>query len=125
MVAALRFAAGERVVARSLANDIFEEAGRPNAARSAARCAALVAAGISDPARAAEWLRRIAADEAALRAWIRRVDGISGRMALRRGWFPWSNVIESRAIVEATDRVEEALTALQAEAARVLEEILD
>ncbi len=46
-------------------------------------------------------------------------------MALRRGWFPWSNVTESLAIVEATDRVEEALTALQAEAARVLEEILD
>ena len=124
-VAAFRFAAGDRIPARSLANDIFEEAGRPNAARSSARCAALVAAGISDPARAAEWLRRIAADEAALRAWIRRVDGISGRMALRRGWFPWSNVTESREIVEATDRVEEALTALQAEAARVLEEILD
>ena len=124
-VAALRFAAGDRITARSLANDIFEEADRPNAARSAARCAALVAAGISDPTRAAEWLRRIATDEAALRAWIRHVNGISGRMALRRGWFPWSNVTESRAIVEATDRVEEALTALQAEAARVLEEILD
>ena len=124
-VAALRFAAGDRIAARSLANDIFEEADRPNAARSAARCAALVAAGISDPTRAAEWLRRIATDEAALRAWIRHVDGISGRMALRRGWFPWSNVTESRAIVEATDRVEEALTALQAEAARVLEGVLD
>ena len=124
-VAALRFAAGDRIAARSLANDIFEEADHPNAARSAARCAALVAAGISDPTRAAEWLRRIAADEAALRAWIRHVDGISGRMALRRGWFPWSNVTESREIVEATERVEEALTVLQAEAALVLEGILD
>ena len=74
-VAALRFAADDRIAARSLANDIFEEADRPNAARSAARCAALVAAGISDPTRAAEWLRRIATDEAALRAWIRHVNG--------------------------------------------------
>ena len=44
---------------------------------------------------------------------------------MHRGWFPWSNVTESRAIVEATDRVEEALTALQAEAARGLKKILD
>ena len=87
-LAALTFDAGDRAAARSFATEIFEAAGRPDAGRSAERCAAMAAAGIRDSTRAAEWLERIAADEAALRAWILPVDGISGRMALHRGWFP-------------------------------------
>ena len=124
-LAARAFDTGDRVAARNLANDIFEAAGRPDAGRSLEPCAAMAAAGIRDPTRAAEWLRRIAAEEAALRAWILHFHGISGRTAFHRAWFPWNNVAQSRAVVEAADRLEEAISVLKIEAGLVLDGILN
>lgn len=124
-LAALTFDTGDRAAARDLANDIFEAAGRRDAGPALEPCAATASAGIRDQTRAAEWLRRIAAEEAALRTWILHFHGISSRMALHREWFPWNNVAQSRAVVEAADRVEEAITVLRTEAGRVLDGILN
>ena len=124
-LAALTFDTGDRVAARNLANDIFEAAGRRDAGPALEPCAAMAAAGIRGPTRAAEWLRRIAAEEAALRAWILHFHGISSRMAFHREWFPWNNVAQSRAVVEAADRVEETITVLETEAGLVLDGILN
>jgi len=85
-----------------------------------AGCAAMAAAAVNDPARAAAAIRRIAASGAELRAWGVVNPVVDGQIALRQSVFPWSNVAASPAVVEALTRIDAAMAAARADAARIL-----
>ena len=85
-----------------------------------AGCAAMAAAAVSDPVRAAAALRRIAASDAELRAWGVVNPVVDGQIALRQSVFPWSNVAASPEVVDALARIDAAVAAARAEAARIL-----
>jgi TolB-like protein len=86
-----------------------------------AGCAAMAAAAVNDPDRAAADLRRIAASDAELRAWGVVNPVIDGQIALRQSVFPWSNVAASPAVIEAITRIDAAIAAVRTDAARVLQ----
>ena len=85
-----------------------------------AGCAAMAAAAVSDPGRAAAALRRIASSDAELRAWGVVNPVVDGQIALRQSVFPWSNVAASPAVVEALTRVDAAIAGARRDAARIL-----
>jgi len=86
-----------------------------------AGCAAMAAAAVNDPARAAAALRRIAASETELRAWAVVNPVVDGQIALRQSVFPWSNVAASPEVVEALTRIDAAMAAARADAAKILQ----
>jgi TolB-like protein len=86
-----------------------------------AGCAAMAAAAVNDPARTAAALRRIAASDAELRAWGIVNPVVDGQIALRQSVFPWSNVSASPAVLEALARIDDAVAAARAEAAKILQ----
>ena len=85
-----------------------------------AGCAAMAAAAVNDPVKAAAALRRIAASDAELRAWGVVNPVVDGQIALRQSVFPWSNVSASPAVVEALTRIDAAMAAARAEAVKIL-----
>jgi len=86
-----------------------------------AGCAAMAAAAVNDPARAAAALRRIAASDAERRAWSLVNPLSEGFTALKQSVFPWSNVAAAPAVVEALAQIEAAHSATRAEVARILQ----
>jgi len=88
-----------------------------------AGCAAIAAAAANDPARAAAALRRIASSDAELRAWGAINPLVDGQIALRQSVFPWSNVAASPAVAEALARIDAAIAAVRADAAKILQGI--
>ena len=85
-----------------------------------AGCAAMAAAAVNDPERAAAALRRIASSAEELHAWGVVSPMVDGRSALRQSVFPWSNVAASPAVVEALTRIDAAIAVLRAEAMKTL-----
>jgi TolB-like protein len=85
-----------------------------------AGCADMAAAAVNDPVRAAAALRRIAASDAEWRAWGVVNPVVDGQIALRQSVFPWSNVSASPEVVDALARIDAAVAAARAEAARIL-----
>jgi hypothetical protein len=85
-----------------------------------AGCAAMAAAAVNDPVKAAAALGRIAASDAELRAWGVVNPVVDGQIALRQSVFPWSNVASSPAVMEALPRIDAAMAAARAEAAKIL-----
>ena len=88
-----------------------------------AGCAAMAAAAVNDPARAAAALRRIASSDAELRAWGVVNPVVDGQIALRQSVFPWSDVAASPAVAEALARIDAAMAAARADAAKILQGI--
>jgi len=86
-----------------------------------AGCAAMAAAAMSDPARTAAALGRIASSDAELRAWGVVNPVLDGQIALRQSVFPWSNVAATPAVTEALARIAAAMAAARADAAKVLQ----
>ena len=85
-----------------------------------AGCAAMAAAAVNDPARAAAALRRIAASDTEMRAWGIVNPVVDGQIALRQSVFPWSNVAASPAVIDAVARIDAAIAAARADVAKIL-----
>ena len=113
---------GERAAegARAAADIAARAAGAPDGSGWAG-CAAMAAAAVNDPVRAAAALRRIAASDAERRAWSLVNPLSEGYTALKQSVFPWSNVAAAPAVVEALARIEAAQSATRAEAAKILQ----
>jgi TolB-like protein len=86
-----------------------------------AGCAAMAAAAVSDPARAAAALGRIASSDAELRAWSAVNPVVDGQSALRQSVFPWSNVAASPAVAGALERIDAAIARSRADATKILQ----
>jgi TolB-like protein/predicted Ser/Thr protein kinase len=118
VVAALKVDAGHALEGRRLAEQILNDAGRPDLAVPSFRCAATAAAAIGDAPGAAAWIRRIAGDPEALAYWA---VGISGGSPLRRRWYPWNKVADAPAFQEAERALQSAYASTRGEIAKALE----
>jgi TolB-like protein len=106
--------------ARSAAEIIAKAADAPDGSGWAG-CAAMAAAAVNDPARAASALRRIAGSDAELHAWGAVNPLVDGHTALKQSVFPWSNVVASPAVIDALARIDASLARLRADAATILQ----
>ena len=122
---ALQTEAGERRAARDAAERLMAEADAANGRPRAVGCAALAAAGIHDTASTAAVLRRIADSDAALRAWLFPVNGISVRTMLRREWYPWSQVARDPEVLKATAAIDQRIEEWRSSVAGLLADLLD
>jgi hypothetical protein len=116
LVRSSRVSEGERAAA-----EIAAAAARAPDGSGWAGCAAMAAAAVNDPGRAAAALRRIASSDAELRAWGVVNPVLDGYLALRQSAFPWSNVAASPAVADALALVDAAAARARADAAKVLQ----
>jgi len=105
---------------RAAAEVAVKAAGAPNGSGWAG-CAAMAAAAVGDPGRAAAALSKIASSDAELRAWGAVNAVLDGQAALRQAVYPWSAVAGSPAVAEAMKRIDATRARVRAEAAKILE----
>jgi len=113
---------GERAAegARAAADIAARAAGAPDGSGWAG-CAAMAAAAVNDPVRAAAALRRIASSDAERRAWSLVNPLSEGYAALKQSVFPWSNVASAPAVIDALAQIEAAHSAMRADVAKILQ----
>jgi TolB-like protein len=121
MMAAVSFQNGRQSDASRLASDTLAGAGTAGAHPGWARCAVMAAAGVNDARRAAAILARVAASDRELRLWGTVNAVLSGRAGFRQRVFPWGNVAEAPAMIDALARLDAALVRARGDAAKVLD----
>ncbi len=121
LLAGVRHAAGERAEGQRLAAEIADAARAAFVPQDWARCAAMAAAGTGDAAQAARWIRTVADDQRALRAWIATNAVLAPQPAIRAGLFPWSRVSGNAQFRASVTALDAALVRARAEAARTLD----
>ena len=108
LAAALAADQGAPREAAALVAPIDAAASGPAAPPAALACAASAAAALGDAGRAAAALERIAADEAALRAFV-----LADR-PFRRDWYPWTKVSADARVQTAAREIDAARARLRA-----------
>jgi tetratricopeptide (TPR) repeat protein len=125
VLAGLRREAGDEAEARKLADAIYQAADAPNGAPYFGRCAAMAAAAMADPDRAATWIGRTASNPAMLHRWT-TVNGIvAAQAAIRQRMYPWSNLQKQPAVEQALEALTRAIARSRAEVAKRLDGLLE
>jgi TolB-like protein/predicted Ser/Thr protein kinase len=101
---------GQAAAARAMAAPILQAAQLRSADGPAVRCGVFAAAALNDASAAADLLRSIAANEPLLRYWALAVTGQTGSLALQGRLYPWTNVMQHPAVVEARQTLDAAYT---------------
>jgi eukaryotic-like serine/threonine-protein kinase len=105
--------------ARTLADAIFARGDAPNRAPQLLQCEAMAAAATGDGPGAANYVGRMAADESALRLWMR--EGVfSAAFSFRRGLYPWTKVRSSAPFSQAGAALAQSLGRIRDDVARRL-----
>ena len=120
MTAAVLFRGARQSEALQIAGDIASKTAAAPDGSGWARCAVMAAAAVNDPRRAAAALTRIASSERELRAWGAVNGLLDGVAAMRQDLFPWGNVAEAPAVVDAMKQLDAALLRSRGEAAKIL-----
>ena len=89
------------------------------------RCAAMAAAAINDPARAAAWIARAAGSERALRMWAATNGAMSPRSSISQQLFPWRNVTASPEVIASLKALDAAYSRARDDAAKILGGLLE
>ena len=125
MLAGMRIAAGDRAEAMRLAAAMLGQADRADNPAVWTRCAATMAATAGDSERAAYWIARAAASDEGLRQWGAANGVLDPTSAIRQKLYPWKNVTGTAPVSAAVAALESAIVRARADAARILDGLLE
>lgn len=125
VLAGIRMVGADRAEGLRIGQRILMQAERSEDPAPWARCAAMAAAAVGDPARAAAWIGRAAASDRVLRMWGATNGVMSPRAAIHQRLFPWRNVSANPGVIASVAALDASYARARGEATRILEGLLE